>query len=59
MLRCRFFVLSLLSSAKIESCILGKSTQVGPKAELTRCVTQAGFEVGAGGKRPLMGSHIH
>ena len=52
MLRCCLFVVSSLSSAKIESCILGKGTQLGPKAELTRCVTQAGVEVGAGGKQP-------
>jgi len=36
-------------SAKLEGCILGKSTLVCSKAELTRCVTQAGYEVGAGG----------
>lgn len=35
-------------SAKLEGCILGKNTQVGQKAELTRCVTQAGYEVAAG-----------
>lgn len=35
---------------RLDGCILGKNTQVGSKAELTRCVTQAGYEVGAGGK---------
>ena len=29
--------------------MLGGGTKVGPKAELSRCVTQAGFEVDAGG----------
>lgn len=37
-------------SAKIDGCILGKNTKVGAKAELTRCVTQAGYEVAAAGK---------
>ncbi|KAF9792874.1 UDP-3-O-glucosamine N-acyltransferase [Thelephora terrestris] len=35
--------------AKLEGCILGGSTKVGAKAELLKCVTQAGFEVDAGG----------
>ncbi|KAF8831672.1 hypothetical protein HHX47_DHR1000401 [Lentinula edodes] len=39
---------SILFSAKIDGCILGKNTKVGTKAELTRCVTQAGYEVGSG-----------
>jgi len=34
--------------AKLDSCILGKSTRVGIKAELTKCVTQAGYEVSGG-----------
>ncbi|PPQ89533.1 hypothetical protein CVT25_012205 [Psilocybe cyanescens] len=34
--------------AKLDNCILGKNTQVGVKAELIRCVTQAGYEVNAG-----------
>jgi len=34
--------------AKLDGCLLGKNTQIGPKAELTRCVTQAGYEVNAG-----------
>jgi len=34
--------------AKLDGCILGKSTKVGVKAELIRCVTQAGYEVNAG-----------
>ncbi|KAG6897400.1 hypothetical protein C0992_001906 [Termitomyces sp. T32_za158] len=34
--------------AKLEGCILGKNTKIGTKAELSRCVTQAGYEVGAG-----------
>lgn len=36
-------------SAKIDSCILGASTKIGSKAELSRCVTQSGYEVTAGG----------
>ncbi|KAF9654084.1 UDP-3-O-glucosamine N-acyltransferase [Thelephora ganbajun] len=35
--------------AKLEGCILGGSTKVGAKAELSKCVTQAGFEVDTGG----------
>ncbi|PPQ74037.1 hypothetical protein CVT26_006940 [Gymnopilus dilepis] len=33
---------------KLDNCILGKSTRVGVKAELTRCITQAGYEVPPG-----------
>jgi translation initiation factor eIF-2B subunit gamma len=33
------------SRAKLDGCILGNSTTVGSKAELVRCVTQAGYEV--------------
>jgi translation initiation factor eIF-2B subunit gamma len=29
--------------------VLGKNTKIGLKAELFRCVTQAGYEVNAGG----------
>lgn len=36
---------------KLEGCILGKNTKVGSKAELSRCITQAGYEVSAGGKQ--------
>lgn len=36
-------------SAKIDGCVLGKNTKIGLKAELFRCVTQAGYEVSAGG----------
>jgi len=35
--------------AKIDGCVLGKNTKIGLKAELIRCVTQAGYEVSAGG----------
>ena len=35
-------------SAKLDSCILGKNTKVGAKAELVRCITQAGFEIKPG-----------
>ncbi|KAG1895562.1 UDP-3-O-glucosamine N-acyltransferase [Suillus fuscotomentosus] len=31
--------------AKLDGCILGNSTTVGMKAELVKCVTQAGYEV--------------
>ena len=34
---------------KLDGCILGKNTRVGAKAELTKCLTQAGYEVEAGG----------
>jgi len=33
---------------KIDGCVLGKNTKIGLKAELFRCVTQAGYEVSAG-----------
>jgi translation initiation factor eIF-2B subunit gamma len=39
-----------MNRVKLESCILGKNTQVGSKAELTRCITQAGYEINAGGE---------
>ncbi|EJD02568.1 UDP-3-O-glucosamine N-acyltransferase [Fomitiporia mediterranea MF3/22] len=35
--------------AKLDGCILGKNTRVGVKAEVVKCVTQAGFEVEEGG----------
>ncbi|KAF8993727.1 UDP-3-O-glucosamine N-acyltransferase [Cyathus striatus] len=35
-------------SAKLDSCILGKNTKIGAKTELSRCVTQAGYDVGPG-----------
>lgn len=34
----------------MESCILGKNTHVSDRAELVRCITQAGFEVEANGQ---------
>lgn len=34
-----------VKSAKLDGCILGKNTRVGTKAELSRCVSQAGYEV--------------
>ncbi|KAJ7590952.1 UDP-3-O-glucosamine N-acyltransferase [Mycena floridula] len=34
--------------AKLDGCILGTNTKIGAKAELTRCVTQAGYEVATG-----------
>ena len=34
---------------KLDGCILGANTKVGTKAELSRVVTQAGYEVDAGG----------
>jgi translation initiation factor eIF-2B subunit gamma len=36
-------------SAKLEGCILGRNTKVAAKAELVRSLTQAGYEVEAGG----------
>ncbi|KAJ3476857.1 hypothetical protein NLI96_g10872 [Meripilus lineatus] len=38
----------IADGAKIDSCILGASTKIGSKAELSRCVTQSGYEVTAG-----------
>jgi hypothetical protein len=38
------------SSAKLEGCILGSNTKVGAKAELVRSLTQAGYELNAGGE---------
>ncbi|KAI0051631.1 UDP-3-O-glucosamine N-acyltransferase [Auriscalpium vulgare] len=35
--------------AKLDGSILGKNTKVGAKAELVRCLTQAGYEVDAAG----------
>ncbi|KIJ49571.1 hypothetical protein M422DRAFT_44915 [Sphaerobolus stellatus SS14] len=35
-------------SAKIEGCIIGRSTRVGAKAELVKSITQHGYEVEAG-----------
>jgi len=37
-------------SAKLEGCILGRNTKVGAKAELVRTVTQAGYDIDAGGQ---------
>jgi len=42
-----------LFSAKLEGCILGRNTKVGAKAELVRSLTQAGYEVDAGGEEFL------
>jgi len=42
----------LVSSAKLEGCILGRNTNVGARAELLRSLTQAGYEVDAGGAFP-------
>lgn len=36
--------------AKIEGCTLGRSTHIGAKSQLTKTVTQPGYEVEAGGK---------
>lgn len=43
-----------MCSAKLDNCILGKNTRVGAKAELYRCVTQAGYEIQAGGELRLL-----
>jgi ADP-glucose pyrophosphorylase len=42
-------LIKMLDRVKLDNCILGKNTQVGSKAELTRCITQAGYEINAGG----------
>lgn len=31
--------------AKLEGCVLGKNTKVGSKAQMSKCVTQAGYDV--------------
>ncbi|KII92286.1 hypothetical protein PLICRDRAFT_172390 [Plicaturopsis crispa FD-325 SS-3] len=38
----------IADGAKLEGSILGKNTKVGAKADLGKCVTQAGYEVEAG-----------
>ena len=43
----------ILCSVKLDGCILGKNTRIGAKAELSKCVTQAGYEVEGSGK------HLH
>jgi hypothetical protein len=43
-------------SAKLEGCILGRNTKVGARAELSRSLTQAGYEANAGGKIPCFAS---
>jgi translation initiation factor eIF-2B subunit gamma len=42
-------MIKMMDRVKLDNCILGKNTQVGSKAELTRCITQAGYEINAGG----------
>jgi translation initiation factor eIF-2B subunit gamma len=53
------FFYSFFFSVKLDGCILGKNTQVGTKAVLSRCVTQAGYEVSAGGKSQRIKMCIH
>lgn len=38
----------IADGAKLDGCMLGTNTKVGTKAELVRCVTQPGYEIGAG-----------
>ena len=38
----------IYDSAKLEGCLLAKHTHIGSKAELVRCITQAGYEVDVG-----------
>jgi len=41
-------VISVIAEgAKIDGCILSRYTRVGEKAELTKCQSQAGYEVEA------------
>ena len=42
-------LIKMTDRVKLDNCILGKNTQVGSRAELTRCITQAGYEINAGG----------
>jgi translation initiation factor eIF-2B subunit gamma len=42
--------IAFVNRAKLESCLLGRNTKVGAKADLSRCATQSGYEVDAGGK---------
>lgn len=39
--------------AKLENCIFGKNTRIGAKADISKCITQAGYEVRAEGKSGL------
>lgn len=50
--------LNSFNRAKLDGCILGRGTKVGAKAELKQCVTQAGYEVDAGGES-LYASRSH
>ncbi|KAH8080294.1 UDP-3-O-glucosamine N-acyltransferase [Cristinia sonorae] len=38
----------IADGVKLDGCILGTNTSVGVKAELSKCVTQAGYEISAG-----------
>lgn len=49
-----FVDIYLPCSAKLESCLTGTNTKIGAKADLTKCVTQAGYEVDAGGKHDII-----
>lgn len=39
------------SSARVDGCVLGINTKIGTRAELSRCVTQAGYEVSPEGSQ--------
>lgn len=51
--------IKLNSRAKLEGCILGKNTKVGSKADVVRSITQAGYEISAGGEWFLLALHCH
>lgn len=50
----RSALIKMMDRVKLDNCILGKNTQVGSKAELTRCITQAGYEINAGGGQSFL-----
>jgi len=38
----------IADGAKLDGCMLGTNTKVGTKTEMVRCITQPGYEIGAG-----------
>ncbi len=40
-----------VNRARLDGCILGVYTKVGAKADLSRCITQPGYEVSPGGEQ--------
>lgn len=48
-----------IDRAKLDGCILGKGTKIGGKAELKQCITQAGYEVDAGGEHTSLPLYLN